>query len=249
VKISIITVVFNNKETIVDAITSVINQTYGNIEYIIIDGGSTDGTLEEINKYSEKITRIISEVDNGIYDAMNKGIQIATGEVIGILNSDDLYINNSVISEVVHHFKEDNNLSILYANLYYVKRKDTTKIVRKWFSKKYYNKFFDHGNVPPHPTLFLRSYVYNKAGYFNCNYKYAADYDFMLRIFKKFNFKILFLNEVLVLMRLGGTTNKSFKNIIYGNLEIINSWERNNFKLHLLFIILRFKNKIQQYFN
>jgi glycosyltransferase involved in cell wall biosynthesis len=249
VKVSIITVVYNNKETVVDSINSVINQTYTNLEFIIIDGGSTDGTLEEINKFSKKITRIVSEADNGIYDAMNKGIQIATGEVIGILNSDDLYSNNNVISEVANCFQEDNNLSILYANLFYVNRKDTTKVVRKWFSKEYYNNFFDHGNVPPHPTLFLRSSVYSIAGYFDCKYKYAADYEFMLRIFKKYNFKILHLNKVIVLMRLGGTTNKSLKNIVNGNIEILDSWKKNSLKFHYSFIILKIIKKVKQYFN
>ena len=155
-KITIITVVYNNYKTIKTAIESVLNQTYNDIEYIIIDGGSTDGTLDIINNYKDKISLFISESDNGIYDAMNKGVNLSSGDLIGILNSDDLYDNNIVIQNVVNEFLIDKNLDILYGDLVYVNKIDTTKIIRKWFSSQYYKNYFEDGNVPPHPSLLLK---------------------------------------------------------------------------------------------
>ena len=245
-KISIITVVYNNQKTIKDAIESVLAQNYTNIEYIIIDGNSNDGTLDVINNYASKITKIISEKDNGIYDAMNKGLKLATGDVIGILNSDDLYANNSILNEVMKHFNNDMNLDILYGDLVYVKHDNVDKIVRRWTSKPYYPNFFENGGVPPHPSLFVSSRVYQEAGYFNLKYRLAADYEFMLRIFKTFSFKIKYLPLVFVNMRLGGATNNSLKNIYKGNVEILNAWKVNGYKIPLLLIPKRiFKRLIQ----
>ena len=155
-KISIITVVYNNEKTINEAIESVLNQNYDDIEYIIIDGGSNDGTLDKISSYKDKLSYFISEKDNGLYDAMNKGIKAAKGEVVGILNSDDLYQDLDVISDVMKHFINDKNIDILYGDLVYVKNNDITTIVRNWKSKSYYRNFFENANVPPHPSLFLR---------------------------------------------------------------------------------------------
>ena len=148
------------KKTFNTAIESVISQTYSNIEYIIIDGGSNDGTLNNIYNYKDNIALILSESDNGIYDAMNKGIHLATGDIIGILNSDDLYENNHIIEEIVYEFIKDNNLDILYGDLVYVNKNDTSKIIRKWISKEYYS------NVPPHPSLFIRRRIYLESGIF-----------------------------------------------------------------------------------
>ena len=187
-KISIITVVYNNSGTIANAIESVLSQNYTNVEYIIIDGNSNDGTLEIINKYASNISKIVSEKDNGIYDAMNKGLKLATGDVIGILNSDDLYANNSILNEVMTQFNNDPDLDILYGDLVYVKNDNVDKVVRNWISNPYYKNFFENGNVPPHPSLFVKKSVYEKAGLFDLNFKLAADYEFMLRIFKKHNF-------------------------------------------------------------
>ena len=245
-KISIITVVYNNQKTIKDAIESVLSQNYTNIEYIIIDGNSNDGTLDVINNYASKITNIISEKDDGIYDAMNKGLKLATGDVIGILNSDDLYADNSILNEVMKHFNNDKNLDILYGDLVYVKHDNVDKIVRRWTSKPYYPNFFENGGVPPHPSLFVSSRVYHEAGYFNLKYRLAADYEFMLRIFKTFSFKIKYLPLVFVNMRLGGATNNSMNNIYKGNVEILNAWKVNGYKIPLLLIPKRiFKRLIQ----
>jgi glycosyltransferase involved in cell wall biosynthesis len=248
VKISIITVVYNNRDTIANAIDSVLSQTYNNIEYIIIDGKSTDGTLEIINQYGSNINTIVSEKDDGIYDAMNKGLKLATGDVLGILNSDDIYANNSILNEVIIHFSNDLDLDILYGDLVYVKNDNINKIVRTWTSNAYSSNFFENGGVPPHPSLFVSSRVYQKAGYFNLKYRLAADYEFMLRIFKKFNFKIKYLPLVLVNMRLGGATNNSLKNILKGNVEILNSWTENGYKIPILLIPKRIFKRLTQFF-
>jgi glycosyltransferase involved in cell wall biosynthesis len=246
-KISIITVVYNNIATIEDAINSVLNQDYPNIEYIVIDGKSNDGTLDIINKYRSKIHTVISEPDLGIYDAMNKGINHSTGDIIGILNSDDLYENNTILSTIIKKFELDKNLDIIYGNLVYVKPNNTQTIVRKWKSKNYYPTYFEDGNVPPHPSLFLKSSVYKNAGNFNLKYKLAADYEYMLRIFKKFTFKIEYLDLYIVRMRLGGATNKSIKNIIKGNKEIIKAWESNSIKIPFLLMPLRLIKRLMQF--
>ena len=227
-KISIITVVFNNVHTIKTAIESVLSQTYPEIEYIIIDGGSTDGTLDVIKSFGSAIHRLISERDNGIYDAMNKGISHCTGEVIGILNSDDVYDNDQVIATVMDAFLEDQKLGIVYGDLVYVKGDDVNQVVRRWTSEHYYNRFFEDGHVPPHPSLFIKREVYQQVGFFNPDMRLAADYEFMLRLFKLHQFKSRYINSLFVRMRLGGATNVSVKNIIKGNLEILSAWKRNH---------------------
>lgn len=246
-KVSIITVVYNNEKTIESAINSVLSQSYPDIEYIIIDGNSSDNTKSIIQNYISKINIYISEPDLGIYDAMNKGIKHATGDVIGILNSDDIYDNDLVINTVADRFINKPELNILYGDLVYVNAKDTNKIVRKWISKPYSTKFFEYGNVPPHPGLFVKRSVYNKCGLFNINYKLAADYDFMLRIFKRFGTSSEYIPRLMVRMRLGGATNNNLQNIINGNKEILDSWKTNNMKAPLLLMPLKFLKRLIQF--
>ncbi len=247
-KVSIITVVFNNKETIKDAILSVYEQTYKNVEHIIIDGGSTDGTKEILEKERDKFAILVSESDKGIYDAMNKGVLMATGDVIGILNSDDLYADNMVLQDVVSCFAGDSGLSIVYGDLVYVKSDNTNSIVRKWMSKPYYDCFFENGNVPPHPTLFLRNNIYKEVGLFDLEYKLAADYELMLRIFKKHHFRSKYLQRLIIKMRLGGATNKSSINIFNQNKEILRSWRNNGLKAPLYLMPLRVFKRLSQFF-
>jgi glycosyltransferase len=246
-KISIITVVYNNVKTIRTAIESVLKQSYNNIEYIIIDGASNDGTIDIINEYRDKIALIISDKDDGIYDAMNKGIKKATGNIIGILNSDDIYENNKILEIVATEFINNNDLDALYGDLVYVTKDDISRIVRKWISCEYDKTFFERGEVPPHPALFLKNKVYLIAGLFNLDFKLASDYELMIRIFKKFNFKSKYINKVFVRMRLGGATNKSFKNIYLGNIEIIKAWKKNDLNLPFLFIPKRILKRITQF--
>ncbi|KQR72114.1 glycosyltransferase family 2 protein [Pedobacter sp. Leaf176] len=245
-KISIITVVFNNEVTISTAIESVLNQTYKDVEYIIIDGKSTDNTLEIINKYALSISRIVSEPDGGIYDAMNKGIALATGEVIGILNSDDVYADNNVLNNIMQEFNEP-TIDLVYGNLVYVKNDDLNQVVRKWQSESYYPNFFEDGHVPPHPSLFLRKEVYAVVGTFNQKMRLAADYEFMLRLFKLHNFNSKYVDKLFVKMRLGGATNGSVKNIIDGNKEILIAWKVNHLKVPFLLMPKRILKRLIQF--
>lgn len=247
-KISIITVVYNNEKTVKNAIESVLSQTYDNIEYIIIDGNSKDNTVAIINTFKDRLGYFVSEPDKGLYHAMNKGIKIATGDVIGILNSDDLYQDSNVITEVMDFFLKDKELDILYGNLVYVKSDDTNNVVRNWKSKSYYNKFFEHANVPPHPSLFVKKSVYDEAGVFDLEYKIAADYELMLRIFKKYNFNSKYIDRLIVRMRLGGASNGSFSGIIKQNKEVLNAWKKNSLNSPFYLMPLRILKKGSQFF-
>ena len=247
-KISIITVVYNNEATIREAIESVLNQTYPNIEYVIIDGKSKDNTVAIIEEYKDRLGYFSSEKDKGLYDAMNKGIQAATGDVIGILNSDDLYQDTNVIADIMKQFNSDPSLDIVYGDLVYVKKEDISKVVRNWKSKTYYPKFFDHGNVPPHPSLFVKNTVYKEVGVFNLDFKIAADYEFMLRIFKKHNFNTCYMSRLMVRMRLGGESNGNINSIAKQNKEVIRAWKINDLSPSFLLMPYRIVKKIAQFF-
>jgi len=245
--ISIITVVYNNEATIRQAIESVLTQSYPKIEYVIIDGNSKDNTVSIIEEYKNRLGFFISEPDKGLYDAMNKGIQVATGDVIGILNSDDLYQDSDVLTDIMNQFNADSTLDIVYGNLVYVKKEEVNQVVRNWKSKEYYTKFFDDGNVPPHPSLFLKNTVYKKVGLFNLEFKLASDYEFMFRVFKKNHFKSKYINRLIVKMRLGGETNKSILNIINQNKEILKAWKQNGLNPPLRLMPLRISKKLIQF--
>lgn len=245
-KISIITVVFNNSATIASAIESVLGQNYPHVEYIVVDGKSNDGTMDVLEKYSSSIDKIVSEPDEGIYDAMNKGIALATGDVIGILNSDDVYADERVLTDVMHEFL-NHSVDMVYGDLVYVKNTDLNHIVRLWKSKQYYPGFFDDGHVPPHPSLFLRKRVYDKVGSFNRTMRLAADYEFMLRLFKMHSFESRYINRLFVKMRLGGATNGSLRNIIDGNKEILEAWKINKLKAPFLLMPKRVFRRLIQF--
>jgi glycosyltransferase involved in cell wall biosynthesis len=178
---------------------------------------------------------------------MNKGILACTGDVIGILNSDDLYQDSEVIAAVMEEFINDAELDILYGNLVYVKSDDTNKVVRNWKSKSYYNSFFENANVPPHPALFVRNTVYKKAGLFDLQYKLAADYELMLRMFKKHEFKSKYFNRLVIKMRLGGATNQSFTNIVVQNKEVLKAWKNNDLQAPLYLMPLRIFKRLAQF--
>ena len=178
---------------------------------------------------------------------MNKGIRAATGDVIGILNSDDLYQDLDVIKDVMQQFNNDQKLDILYGDLVYVKSDDTNKVVRNWKSKAYYEQFFENANVPPHPALFVKSKVYNESGLFDLQYKLAADYELMLRMFKKHNFNSKYINRLIIKMRLGGATNQSFSNIVNQNKEILKSWKNNGLNTPFYLMPLRIFKRLSQF--
>ncbi|MEO5570500.1 MAG: glycosyltransferase family 2 protein, partial [Bacteroidia bacterium] len=180
-KVSIITITYNSQQTVEKTIQSVISQNYPDIEYILVDGKSKDKTISIIDKYKDKISKIVSEKDHGLYDALNKGIKHATGDVIGLLHSDDLYADEYVISKVVEKFKSDPSLQGVYADLVFVNRNDTTKVMRTWKSGEYQEGAFIKGWMPPHPTFFVKKECYEKFGFFNVKLKLSADYELMLR--------------------------------------------------------------------
>ena len=206
-RISIITVCFNSEKTIEDAIQSVLSQTHKDIEYIIIDGASTDGTLKIINKYKGRIAKIVSEKDRGVYDAMNKGLSLATGEVIGFINSDDFYPNSSVIQTVADAFLAS-QADAVYGDLVFVEKNNSLKELVYWRPGKYALWKVRWGWFLPHPALFLKRKLYEKYGFFRTDFKIAADYELALRLFLKAGLQPYYVPQVLAYMRLGGVSTQ-----------------------------------------
>ena len=237
-KVSVITAVFNGAKTIQDCIKSVSGQIYPNIEHIIIDGGSTDGTLEVIKRYTEKRVNIVSEPDNGIYDALNKGIRQASGEVIGLLYSDDFYAHDRVIEKVADIFMKY-NIDSCYGDLQYVDKNNPDKVIRYWKSSQYRHGKFKYGWMPPHSTFFVKKEIYNKYGYFNTNFKITADYELMLRFLEKHKISTYYTPEVFIKMRIGGTSNRNIKNLIIKSNEDYRAWKVNNLNGGFYTILLK----------
>ena len=245
-KVSIITIAWNSAETIEDTILSVLTQDYNDIEYIIIDGASSDGTMDIVGKYSEHIAKVLSEPDKGIYDAMNKGVALATGDVIGILNSDDFYADNHVITDVVNRLEETGN-DALHADLVYVDREDPEKVIRYWKAGAYEYGAFIKGWMPPHPTFFIKKHCYDRFGAYNTTLRSAADYELMLRMIHKFRIHPAYLNRVITKMRVGGQSNVSIKNRIKANKEDRLAWKINDLTPGTLTLWRKPLSKIWQY--
>jgi glycosyltransferase involved in cell wall biosynthesis len=244
-KISIITVAYNSAGTIGDTLQSVHSQDYPDIEHIIIDGRSTDGTLDIVRKFP-KVARVVSEKDNGLYDAMNKGIKLASGEVIGILNSDDVYSGPTVISSVAALFANKNNDTV-YGDLQYVQADDLNRVVRTWRSGHFKRSSFYYGWMPPHPAFFVRKTIYERVGLFNTSLRSASDYEMMLRILFKNNFNAAYLAEVLVKMRAGGISNASFRNRLVANREDRKAWKLNQLEPYFFTLYLKPLRKVLQF--
>ena len=245
-KVSIVTVCLNNASTIEQTIKSVFMQKKSDIEYIVIDGGSTDGTIEKINKYKNDISYFISEPDNGIYDAMNKGIKVATGQVLAFLNADDFYADENVISDIITFILE-NSFDAAYGDLLYIDKKELGKNIRYWQPGEYKKGAFSWGWVIPHPTFFCRKEIFERYGYFNESLQIAADFELILRFVEKHHIRIGYLPKVLVKMRSGGIANR-LTGIPRGNLEIIRSFRLNNLKLSSCFFFRKPIYKISQLF-
>ena len=246
-KISIITVSFNSVITIRDTIESIISQDYNNIEYIIIDAGSNDGTLDIIKEYEEHISYFSSEYDNGIYDGMNKGIAAATGDIVGILNSDDFYPNSFVISNVASTFKKQ-SCDAVYGDLVYVKFFDIDKIIRYWQSGSYAIYKIKNGWMLPHPTFFVKKYLYDKYGCYNTDLKTAADYEMIIKLLYKYNIKVFYIPMILVNMRMGGASNSSILNRIRANKEDGLAWTKNQLNKPIFVRIKKPLQKVKQFF-
>ncbi|CAN5434877.1 glycosyltransferase family 2 protein [soil metagenome] len=246
-KVSIITVCYNSSETIENTIQSVVLQNYSNIEYIVVDGLSSDSTLSIVEKYKNRISKIISEKDNGIYDAINKGIALASGDIVAILHADDFYTNGNVISSIVNCF-EEKKVDAVYGDLQYVERMDTDKVKRNWVSGAYNRQNFLKGWMPPHPSFFVKKEWYDKFGLFNTTLKSAADYELMLRFLYKHNCSVAYLPQVLVKMRVGGKSNISIANRIKANREDKRAWELNDLKPGAFTFIQKPLSKLGQFF-
>jgi glycosyltransferase involved in cell wall biosynthesis len=210
--ISIVTVTLNCENTLSDCIASVARQNYTNREHVIVDGASTDGTIDVINRHINQIATFMSERDKGIYDALNKGIQLATGDVVGFLHADDLYASDDVLSMIAQAF-EDPTVCAVYGDLEYVSQQDTSKVIRRWQSKPFNQRYLGWGWMPAHPTMYVRREWYSKIGGFDISYRIAADYLSILKLFTQPGFKSVYIPDVLVTMRLGGASNKSIKAI------------------------------------
>lgn len=246
-KISIVTICFNSEDTIEKTIQSVIGQTYKEIEYIIIDGGSTDATKSIIEKYRSKIAYYVSEKDHGIYDAMNKGVQACTGDVIGILNSDDFYADENVLEDIMDVFLKNPELESIYADLVYVDRLMEERILRYWKSGAYKKGQFLKGWMPPHPTFFVRKNVYTRFGGYNLELKSSSDYEFMLRVLHKHEISTKYLPRVITKMRAGGQSNISLKNRIRANKEDRKAWKMNGLKPRPFTLLLKPLSKLKQW--
>lgn len=246
-KISIITVAYNSAKTIKDTIESILSQDYDNIEYIIIDGNSNDGTIDIVKQYSDKINYFVSEEDKGIYDGMNKGIEAATGDIIGILNSDDFYPNSYVISNVVKTFLK-RKCDAVYGDLVYVKENDITKVTRYWQAGDYSTSKIKNGWMLPHPTFFVKKEIYKKYGNYNANLESASDYEMILKLLYKQNISAFYIPMILVKMRTGGKSNSSLMNRIRANKEDGLAWANNQLNKPRFIRIKKPLLKIKQFF-
>lgn len=225
-KISIVTAVFNRADTIAEAIESVQRQNYTNVEHVVQDGGSSDGTLDEIARLAAEKTTVISEKDAGIYDAINRGIRRANGDIIGLMHSDDFFADAEVLSKVSDAFG-DSTIDGVYGDLQYVAANDPTRIIRHWRSGQYEPALLQRGWMPPHPTLYLRREVFERFGLYDTSFSISADYDAMLRYLVQGNLKLAYIPEVLVKMRLGGESNRSLERIWRKSREDLRAIRKN----------------------
>ena len=244
-KISIITVCFNSSKTILETIQSVNLQSYPNIEHVFIDGVSVDNTLDIIKLYSKRNPKILSENDNGLYDAINKGILHASADIIALLHSDDIFFSSDIISDLMNKIQSENYDGV-YGDLQYVDKGNTDKIIRLWKSCKFSPYLLRKGWMPPHPTLILKKEVYLKHGVFDDSYRISADYDFMLRIFKDSSLRFGYLPKVVNKMRVGGESNRSLKNIIRKTREDYRAIRSNKIG-SIMTLLLKNTSKIKQF--
>lgn len=248
VKVSIITVTYNSKKTIRDTMESVLSQDYEDIEYIIVDGGSTDGTIDIVKSYSNEISKVINEKDDGIYDAINKGIKLASGDIVGNLNSDDVYFGNNVISTVVKYYNTENTDSV-FSDLVLVKRDNLQKIIRFYSASNFNLKKFEYGWMPPHPTFFVKREIYKKYGLFKTDYKIASDFELMVRFLVKHRISYSYIPKVLVRMRVGGVSTRNLRSNWILNKEILRACNENGVKTNVFKVLSKYITKVFQLVN
>ena len=244
-KVSIVTATYNSEETVKSSIDSVLFQDYEDIELIIVDGKSTDRTLEIVESFGRRISKVISEPDRGIYDAMNKGISVATGDVVGILNSDDFYANSQVISTVISTLESTQSDSV-FGDLVYVKPENIDKVVRYYSSAHFHPALFSKGWMPAHPTFFVRRWAYQKYGLFQTDYKIAADYELLVRLLAKHKLSYTYIPKVMVNMRTGGASTSSFMSNWILNKEIVRACSENDIDTNLTKLFAKYFKKVFQ---
>ncbi|HOI41300.1 MAG TPA: glycosyltransferase family 2 protein [Elusimicrobiales bacterium] len=245
-RISVITACYNSVATLADTLDSVSAQAFDGLEHIVVDGGSTDNTLEIVKTHGKKISRVISGPDKGIYDALNKGIAAATGEVVGIMHSDDVYAGPEVLGKVAELLKAT-GADACYGDLVYVEREDISRIVRYWRSGPFEPEWFRRGWMPPHPAFFLRKSVYEKYGLYDLAYPLASDYELMLRMLYRYRVSCVYLPEVLVKMRRGGTSRAGVFNTVRMLRENHRAWKINGLTPSLSTFLLKPLSKLGQY--
>jgi glycosyltransferase involved in cell wall biosynthesis len=245
-KISILTVCFNSAATISDTIESIAIQSYPDIEHIVIDGASRDSTMD-IVRSAKSVSKYISEPDNGIYDAMNKGIAMATGEIVGTLNSDDFYMHDKVIEKIAAVFN-DPEVDACYADLIYVAHDDSDRIVRYWKSRPFRPGLFKVGWMPAHPTFFVRKRLYDELGTYDLNFRLQSDFELTMRYLELYRINCVYLPEIIVKMRIGGASNQSLRNIVKGNIEAYKACKKNHLGVSPLFNIFKVLSRVPQFF-
>ena len=250
-RISVITVCYNAASTLKDAVESVLGQVPDaeapfDLEYIVVDGASTDDTLELLTPYRERIATLISEPDQGLYDAMNKGVQAATGDVVAILNADDVYASTDVLARVAATFR-DSGAEAVYGDLHYVEADDLSQVTRRWKAGPFALGAFRRGWMPPHPALFVRRACYQRWGLFTLALRSAADYELMLRFIHRHGMTLAYLPETLILMRAGGVSNASLKHRIRAHREDWKAWRMNGFHPSPLTLLAKPLRKLPQF--
>jgi len=245
-KVSVVTVVYNNASTIEDTIRSIIAQTYLPVEHIVIDGVSTDGTLDILRRYEEKIAIIRSEPDQGMYDAMNKGLKLATGDIVGFLNADDVYAGPHVLKDIVEII-ESRQVDACYGDLVYVDKQDSRKITRYWKSRPFQDGLFENGWMPAHPTFYARKSVYDRFGSFDLAYPRQSDFELTLRLLAVHRIATEYIPKLLVRMRSGGAS-RGFSHILEGNIEAYRACRSHGLQVTPFFIIKKILSRIPQFF-
>lgn len=246
-RVSIITACLNNQDTLEDTIKSVLAQSYPDIEYIVVDGNSTDGTREIIERHSARIAKVISETNSmGVYGALNEGIRLATGDVIGFLHADDLYAQDAVIRNVADIFSKK-NVDAVYGDLVYVDKKNTRQIVRYWRAGEFCPGKLLRGWLPPHPTFFVKKSVYEKHGLFDVSFQIAADYDIILRFLLDQKINPAYIPEVLIKMRLGGVSNRSLRGLFQKSAEDFTVLKKHRVPFPWMALLVKNLSKLPQF--
>ncbi len=245
-RVSIITVAFNAAGTIADTLESVSVQTHSAFEHIVVDGGSTDGTLKIVERHGAHVTRLISEPDHGIYDAMNKGLRLARGEIIGFLNADDVYADNQVL-ERVSAVMEKEGVDALFGDAEFVRADKPQQIIRRYRSDRFCSKRLAWGWMPAHPTLFLKREIYDRFGSFKTDYRIAGDFELVARIFRGGKLTYRYLPEVMVRMRTGGISTGGWRQTLLLNREVLRACRENGISTNPLKILSKYPRKLFEF--